>query len=78
LPSDHELYVHRIGRTGRAGQEGLALSLYTHTERPLLRNIGAYLKTDCVTMELNELEKFKGVVLRSFMSTIYISGGRSV
>ena len=76
LPSDHELYVHRIGRTGRAGQEGLALSLYTHTERALLRNIGVYLKTDCVTKELNELEKFKPFILRSFMSTIYISGGR--
>ena len=60
LPSDHELYVHRIGRTGRAGQEGLALSLYTHQERAILRNIGEYLKTDCLTMDLNELEKFKG------------------
>ena len=76
LPSDHELYIHRIGRTGRAGQEGLALSLYMHTERPILKNISAYLKTDCILRELNELEKFKGVVLRSSMSTIYISGGR--
>lgn len=76
LPSDHELYVHRIGRTGRAGQEGVALSLYTHAERALLRNIGAYLKTDCVIQGLNTLEKSRGVVLRSFMSTVYISGGR--
>lgn len=76
LPSDHELYVHRIGRTGRAGQEGLALSLYTHKERAILRAIGAYLKTDCLTKELNELERPKPVVMRPFMSTIYISGGR--
>jgi ATP-independent RNA helicase DbpA len=76
LPSDHELYVHRIGRTGRAGQEGLAISLYAPAERSLLRNIAAYLKTDCVTRELDELEKYKGVVLRSSMATIYISGGR--
>ncbi len=76
LPSDHELYVHRIGRTGRAGQEGLALSLYTHTERPILRNIGAYLKTDCLTNEINDLEKLRPFALRSFMTTIYISGGR--
>ena len=76
LPSDHELYVHRIGRTGRAGQEGLALSLYMHNERAILRNIGAYLKTECVTNELNGLEKYKPFALRSFMATIYISGGR--
>ena len=76
LPSDHELYVHRIGRTGRAGQEGLALSLYTHKERAILRTISTYLKTECVTKELVELEKLKGVVMRPFMSTIYISGGR--
>jgi ATP-independent RNA helicase DbpA len=76
LPSDHELYVHRIGRTGRAGQEGLALSLYTHTERSMLRSISDYLKTDCLVMDLNKLEKSKPFALRSFMSTIYISGGR--
>jgi ATP-independent RNA helicase DbpA len=76
LPSDHELYVHRIGRTGRAGQEGLALSLYTHDQRGMLRVIADYLKTDCVIMDLNKLEKFKPFVLRSFMSTVYISGGR--
>ena len=57
LPSDHELYIHRIGRTGRAGQEGLALSLYTHKERAILVGIEDYLKTPCETMELNELRK---------------------
>jgi ATP-independent RNA helicase DbpA len=72
LPSDHELYVHRIGRTGRAGQEGLALSLYTHHERSMLRHISDYLKTDCVIMDINKLEKYKPFALRSFMSTIYI------
>ena len=76
LPSAHELYIHRIGRTGRAGQEGLALSLYTHKERSILRTIGTYLKTDCPTMELSQLEKFKPVAMRPSMSTIYISGGR--
>ncbi len=27
LPQDHEIYVHRIGRTGRAGKEGTAITL---------------------------------------------------
>ena len=29
LPREPEIHIHRIGRTGRAGKKGLALSLYT-------------------------------------------------
>jgi ATP-independent RNA helicase DbpA len=76
LPSDHELYVHRIGRTGRAGQEGLALSLYTHKERVNLKTIEEYLKTPCETMELNELRKHRVKSFTPSMTTIYISAGR--
>jgi len=32
LPQDVESYVHRIGRTGRAGKEGLAVSFFTPSE----------------------------------------------
>lgn len=32
LPTDHESYVHRIGRTGRAGKEGIAISLISSGE----------------------------------------------
>ncbi len=37
LPHDTETYVHRIGRTGRAGREGLALSFVGPSERRKLR-----------------------------------------
>jgi ATP-dependent RNA helicase DeaD len=33
LPNDRETYVHRIGRTGRAGRRGIAISLVTLAER---------------------------------------------
>ena len=39
LPEVAEHYVHRIGRTGRAGNEGLAVSLVAPDERPLLKSI---------------------------------------
>ena len=39
LPHVAEDYVHRIGRTGRAGLEGDAVSLVSHEERPLLAAI---------------------------------------
>jgi len=46
LPMVAEDYVHRIGRTGRAGSEGLAVSLVSHDESGLLRDIGRLLKQD--------------------------------
>jgi ATP-dependent RNA helicase RhlE len=39
LPNVPEAYVHRIGRTARAGAEGSAVSLCADDERPLLRDI---------------------------------------
>jgi ATP-dependent RNA helicase RhlE len=39
LPNVPEDYVHRIGRTGRAGLEGEAISLVCNDERPFLRGI---------------------------------------
>jgi ATP-dependent RNA helicase RhlE len=39
LPHVAEDYVHRIGRTGRAGAEGEAVSLVTHDDRPLMTAI---------------------------------------
>jgi len=39
LPNVPETYVHRIGRTARAGHSGLAISLCTGEERPYLRSI---------------------------------------
>lgn len=42
LPMQAEDYVHRIGRTGRAGREGLAFTLATHAERHKVRRIEQY------------------------------------
>lgn len=42
MPHDPETYVHRIGRTGRAGKSGVAMSLLTPSERWRVRQIEAY------------------------------------
>ncbi|MBI2757579.1 MAG: DEAD/DEAH box helicase [Chloroflexi bacterium] len=44
LPDDPEVYVHRIGRTGRAGKTGVAISLFTNRERRRLRDIEGFTK----------------------------------
>jgi len=56
LPMVAEDYVHRIGRTGRAGAEGLAISLVSHEEEGLLRDIRRLLKQD---IEMAPVEGFE-------------------
>ena len=46
LPMVAEDYIHRIGRTGRAGAEGQAVSLVTHGEMEQLRGIQRLIKTE--------------------------------
>jgi ATP-dependent RNA helicase RhlE len=44
LPEQPETYVHRIGRTGRAGSSGFALSFCAVEERPYLKSINKLIK----------------------------------
>jgi ATP-dependent RNA helicase DeaD len=44
VPSSPDAYVHRIGRTGRAGKEGVAITLAEAREHRLLRNIEQHTK----------------------------------
>jgi ATP-dependent RNA helicase RhlE len=46
LPMVAEDYIHRIGRTGRAGAEGQAVSLVSQDEMDMLRGIQRLVKTD--------------------------------
>ena len=45
IPANPEAYIHRIGRTGRAGREGVAITLVEPREHRLLRNIEAAMRT---------------------------------
>jgi len=45
IPSNPEAYIHRIGRTGRAGREGVAITLVEPREHRLLRNIETATRT---------------------------------
>ncbi|QSS98981.1 DEAD/DEAH box helicase [Pontibacillus sp. ALD_SL1] len=39
LPKEEEFYIHRVGRTARAGLEGTAINLYTETDEPLIKKL---------------------------------------
>ncbi len=52
IPLDTESYVHRIGRTGRAGRSGDAILLVTPRERHLLRSIERHTKSTIARMDI--------------------------
>ncbi|MFC3094301.1 DEAD/DEAH box helicase [Alteromonas sediminis] len=76
IPYDTESYVHRIGRTGRAGREGDAILFISHREKRLLNTIERTTKQTIAPMpiptinELNEtrLSKFKQAVIEATSS----------
>jgi len=52
LPDDAEVYIHRIGRTGRAGKTGIAITLIAPREKRRLREVEALTKQPIKKMEL--------------------------
>ena len=57
MPRSGDEYVHRIGRTGRAGNDGLAISLICHGDWNLMSSIERYLKQ---TFERRTIKEVKG------------------
>ncbi|KYG34990.1 DEAD/DEAH box helicase [Alkalihalobacillus trypoxylicola] len=57
IPQDPESYVHRIGRTGRAGRQGLALTLVTPREMKHLRSIEQEIKMSIPSQEVPTIEE---------------------
>jgi len=76
LPRDPEVYLHRIGRSGRAGNKGLALSLCADTELDRVKAIEDYLS---ISAAWDEIAPFKLSYEQRFqppMVTLWIDGGR--
>jgi ATP-independent RNA helicase DbpA len=72
LPHDPEIYIHRIGRTARAGAEGIAISLYTPGQKTKLMEMAPHIKLiPETTLAIN-----RDFILRSDKSTLCIDGGK--
>jgi ATP-independent RNA helicase DbpA len=71
-----EQHIHRIGRTGRAGEEGLALNLASMDEMARVGQIELLQKAQTEWHRLDELEKGSDKPLVAPMVTLQILGGR--
>ena len=64
VPHDAEDYVHRIGRTARAGAEGAAITLVSEKDQPRFRDIEHFLEKEIdknpIPEELGEGPEYKG------------------
>ena len=76
LSPDPEIYIHRIGRTGRAGNEGLALSLFMASEAPKVNAIEEYQKLPTKIDNASSLKSRENFKLSPPMVTLFINGGR--
>jgi len=57
LPQDQESYVHRIGRTGRAGAQGQAITFLSHSEQGRFKRMAQRLQADVVPFALPTMDQ---------------------
>ena len=76
ISPDPEVHIHRIGRTGRAGSAGLALSLFMASEAPKVNAIEDYQKNPVTIRKPTTLKTRENFKLSPPMVTLCINGGR--
>jgi Superfamily II DNA and RNA helicases len=70
MPSHEEYYVHRIGRTGRAGKEGISFTFITSRDFHLLRSIMRYTKSDIKPHPVPKISDLEAMKRELFLTKI--------
>lgn len=70
IPPDPEVYVHRIGRTGRAGQKGVAITFVTAKELPYLMAIKKKANSNIEKQQLPSPEQIISAKTKCFINDI--------
>ena len=77
LPTDADTYLHRVGRTGRAGRSGLALSLVAPRELPRAQLVGERRGQPLRWEQATPLSGRPRAVPQPAMATLRIDAGRT-
>lgn len=75
LPHEAETYLHRMGRTGRAGETGVMISLVANAEKPRLENMAEWTPAPIIWQKPSA-SKFSRLFLGAEMKTLVIDAGR--
>lgn len=59
IPNENELYVHRIGRTARAGRSGTSITLSTSRGQSRIKDLEKYTNSTMTPHEIPSIEKIK-------------------
>ena len=70
LPDNEEYYVHRIGRTGRAGRKGNTICLVSRSEQRKLMNIERYIKLKIEKAEIPSIADVNKAKIENFYKLI--------
>lgn len=70
IPKEPENYIHRIGRTGRAEQEGIAISLFNEEEAEYLGEIEFLMNTEIDVLDLPESIEISTLLIEEEMPKI--------
>lgn len=76
ISPDSEVHVHRIGRTGRAGNKGIACSLYGDKESYKMAVLEEYLEQAITPEPLPPLSTLDNTIFKPAMTTLRIEGGK--
>lgn len=76
LSRDPHVHIHRIGRTGRAGNKGMACTLYTEKEQYRLAGLEAQQQHPLVIKQLPPLSLLERLPFNPEMATLQIDGGK--
>ena len=76
VSKDTEVHIHRVGRTGRGQERGLALSLCAPNEKKWVKLIEDYQQGPVSWFDLAQLEPADGEPLTAPMLTLCIMGGK--
>lgn len=76
IPQDPEVYLHRVGRTARAGDEGISISFYNEKSMNHLNAVKELVQTDIEELDIKELTYNSKLPIQAKYVTLHLLAGK--